>query len=140
VSKLSGRVLAVGVFVFGAMWLLAAGTKIASPLPAFELASHAVPTGAPPKPLLAAVIAGETCLGAAMCLRAIRGLVPSLLALLAATGVVWYLKVQAEEELIPCGCFGKLFHTTLDGALLRNVVLVVVHAGLILWNRLAKAP
>jgi hypothetical protein len=132
------RILAVALFVFGAMWLVAAATKIASPLPAYELTAQAVPPGLHPKVVLAALVAAEVCLGAAMCLRALKGLGWSLVALALASAVLVVLKQRAEEQLIPCGCFGKLFNTSLEGALVRNAIVGAVHVALILWNRLAK--
>ena len=112
--------------------------KIVSPLDAWELASKAVPEGIPAKPLLALVVGGETFLGAAMCLRWIRGLGPSLFGLLFMTGLLLLLKWRVEDEIIRCGCFGRIFGSTLDTALVEDVVLVGVHVALILWARFGR--
>lgn len=139
-SAARGRVLAVAGIAFGAMWLLAAGAKVASPSLAYEFASRAVPEGVPTKPALAAVVAGEALLGAAMCLRAVRGLAASLAALVAMSALLLHLLSAGPAELIQCGCFGPLFGSpTLHGALVRNAVLIAVHAALLVWARRGAA-
>lgn len=132
------RVLTGGAVLFGAMWITSAALKLARPLGAIELTSHVVPDGVSPKAAVALVIGAETALGAAMCLRAIRGLVPSLAALVVLSVALVLVWQRGEGTLVPCGCFGDLFGTTALEGLVRNAVLVAAHAALILWGR-AKA-
>lgn len=135
-SAARDRVLAASGVLFGAMWLVAAGAKIASPLAAWQFAVHAVPPGLPSKPVLAAVVGGEVLLGAAMCLRALRGLSWSLAGLLAMSATLLAIQAFDPSELLQCGCFGKLFGTpTIGGALVRNATLIAAHLALIVWAR-----
>lgn len=140
-SAARDRVLAVSGVVVGLMWLVAAVAKVLSPFAAYQFATHAVPPGVPAKPVLAAIVAGEALLGAAMCLRAVRGLGWSLAGLVAMSVVILVLRAGDPVELIQCGCFGSLFGTqTLEGALVRNTALIAVHVALMLWGkRLAGA-
>jgi hypothetical protein len=132
------RLLTGGAVLFGAMWITSAVLKLARPLGAIELASHVAPDGMSSKAAVAAVVGAETALGAAMCLRAIRGYVPSLAALVVLSGVLVLVWRRGEGTLVPCGCFGDLFGTTAMEGLVRNAVLVPAHVALILWGR-AKA-
>jgi hypothetical protein len=120
------------------MWLFAAATKLAAPLAPYELLAHVVPPGAPSRMALAAAVGAETILGAAMILRVVRGFAASLAALAVATAVLVAVRTSAPD-LVPCGCFGDVLGTTLDGALWRNAVLAAVHVALILWRRAASA-
>lgn len=129
------RIVTGGAVLIGAMWLFAASLKIARPIGAIEMTAHLVPATLPSKAAVAAAVAVETTLGAAMCLRAIRGFLPSLALLLAFSGFLLVARAEEEDTLIPCGCFGDLFGLTIDGALVRNGVLVAVHVALILWGR-----
>ena len=137
-SKLRGRVIAISGVLIGAMWLVAAAAKIATPFGAYQLTARAAPPGTPPKVLLAAVVAAETLLGASMCLRAVRGFGWSLTGLVAVTAVVLIVRSQVGG-LAPCGCFGALFGATLDGALGRLAVLFVLHVSLIVASRRGTA-
>jgi hypothetical protein len=139
VSVARTRVLAAAGVAFGAMWLFAAGAKIASPLASYELVARAVPPGLAPKPLLAAAIAVEACLGAAMVLRAVRGLAWSLAGLAAASATAAVVWADAGNQ-VQCGCFGAFFGATLDAALARNAVLAAVHVALMLWCRAGRSP
>ena len=132
------HVLTGAAVLVGAMWLFSASMKIAKPLGAVELTAHVVPGGMSSKAAVALVVGAETVLGSAMCLRAIRGFVPSLVALLALSGALVVVWTRGEAELVKCGCFGDLFGTTALEALIRNGVLVALHVALILWGR-AKA-
>ena len=131
-------VTAVASAVFGAMWLVAAAAKIASPLVPYELVTHVAPPGAASKALLAAAVGAEVALGAAMVLRAVNGFALSLAGLLVASLILLAVRATAGE-LVPCGCFGDLLGTTLDGALIRNAVLAAALVALILWNRRKSA-
>ena len=137
-SALRERVSAVASVAFGAMWLVAAGAKLAFPLVPYELVTHVAPPGVPSKVLLAVAVGAEVALGAAMVLRAVSGLALSLAGLLVASGVLVAVRSTAGE-LVPCGCFGDLLGTTLDGALVRNAVLAAVLVALIVWNRRKSA-
>lgn len=128
------RVLAIATVAFGAMWLAAAASKVASPLVAYEIVCHVVAPGATAKAFLAAAAALEVALGAAMVLRAVKGFALSLAGLAAASAVLLVVRSSAGE-LVPCGCFGDLLGTTLDGALIRNAVLAAALVALILWSR-----
>jgi len=139
VSALRDRVLAAASVAFGLMWLVAAAAKLASPLVPYEMVTHAVDPGSPSKALLAAAVACEVALGAAMVLRAVQGFALSLAGLVAASLVLLAVRASAAE-LVPCGCFGDVLGTTLDGALIRNAVLAAVLVALILWNRKRAAP
>lgn len=135
-SAARDRVLAVSGVVFGLMWLVAAGAKVLAPIAAYQFATHAVPPGVPAKPALAVVVGAEALLGAAMCLRAVRGLGWSLAGLAAMSVTILVLRAGDPVELLQCGCFGSLFGTqTLEGALVRNAALIAVHVALMLWAR-----
>jgi hypothetical protein len=134
VSAVRDRVLTAASVAFGLMWLVAAAAKIAAPLVAYEMVAHAVEPGAPSKALLAAAVCGEVALGAAMVLRALQGFALSLVGLVAASAVLLAVRASAVE-FVPCGCFGDVLGTSLDGALVRNAVLAAVLVALILWNR-----
>lgn len=136
-SALRDRVLLVAGIAFGAMWLLAAGSKLQAPLAAFELTTRAVPYAAA-RLTLAAVIGAEVLVGTAMVLRALRGLWMSLAGLAVASAALLYVRSTAGE-LVPCGCFGKMFGTTIDDALRNNAVLAAVHVALIVWSRVKPA-
>jgi methylamine utilization protein MauE len=134
-SPWKDRIVAGAAVLLGAMWLFAASLKIARPVGALELTAHLVPASVPSKAAVAAAVGAETILGAAMCLRAIRGFVPSLALLLVFSGFLLVARSQVEGTLVPCGCFGDLFGASIDEALVRNGVLVALHLGLILWGR-----
>lgn len=129
------RILTGAAIAFGAMWLTSASLKIARPLGALELASQLAPAALPPKVTVGVLVGLETTLGAAMCLRAIRGLWPSLAALLLLGAPLLIGLSKVKDTLMPCGCFGDLLGTTIEGALVRNGVLVALHVALILWGR-----
>lgn len=128
------RVLAVASVLFGAMWLVAAAAKLASPLEPYEMLAHAVPPGTASRAALAVAVCAEVALGAAMVLRAVQGFALTLAGLGAASLVLLEVR-RSASELIPCGCFGDLLGTSLDGALVRNAVLAAVLVALILWSR-----
>jgi hypothetical protein len=136
-SRVSDVVTSVAQAAFGAMWLFAAGAKLASPLAVYELTAHVAPPGAASKALVAAAIAGETLLGAAMVLRVVRGFGLSIAGLAALTGVLLAVRAAAGE-LVPCGCLGDALAPTLDGAILRNAVLASILAALMVWRRLGR--
>ena len=136
-TSVRDRVLLAAGIVFGAMWLFAAATKLQAPLAAYELTTRAVPYGAA-RLCLAAVIGAEVLVGAAMVLRAIRGLWASFGGLLLASAALLHVRSSAGE-LVPCGCFGKMFGTTIDDALRNNAVLLAVHVALIVWSRVRPA-
>jgi hypothetical protein len=131
-------VLAVASVAFGLMWLVAAAAKLASPLVPYEMVAHAVDPGTPTRAVLAAAVAAEVALGTAMVLRAVQGFALSLAGLAAASFVLFAVR-RSAEELVPCGCFGDVLGTTLDGALIRNAVLAAVLVALILWSRTRRA-
>lgn len=133
------RIVACAAVLVGAMWLTSAALKIARPLEAVEMTAHVVPGGASSKAAVAMAVGAETVLGAAMCLRAIRGFVPSLVALVLLSGVLAVVWHRGEGTLVPCGCFGDLFGTTALEGLLRNCVLAALHVALILWGRAKPA-
>lgn len=130
---MSARLLDVSLrgaaVLFGAMWLLAAGTKTWDVLPAYEFTARVVPPGGATVAALAATVAVETALGAGMVLGLLRGFVPTCLGLLAALGALWRVKVQHDGR-IPCGCFSTFAETTVDEAIVRNVALAGVAAAL----------
>jgi hypothetical protein len=129
------RVLTGAAVLFGAMWITSAWLKLHRPLGAIELVAHVTPDGMSSKAAVAAVVGAEATLGALMCLRAIRGFVPSLAALVLLSGVLVLVWQRGEGTLVPCGCFGDLFGTTALEGLVRNAVLVAAHVALILWGR-----
>ena len=133
-SGVRDRALAFASVAFGVMWLVAAAAKIAAPLVPYEMITHAVDPGSPSRALLAAAVACEVALGAAMVLRAVQGFALTLAGLVAASLVLLAVRASAAE-LVPCGCFGDVLGTTLDGALIRNAVLAAVLIALILWSR-----
>lgn len=114
---------------FGVLWLVAAGAKLANPLTAFEMVVHVVPAPGAAKAALALAIGAETALGAAMVLCAIEGFVASIAGLAATTAVLVVVRLAAGR-LTPCGCFGDLLGTTVDGAIVRNAVLIAILAAL----------
>ncbi len=128
------RALALASLAFGAMWLFAAGAKIAAPLEAYEFAARVVDPGASAKLALAATVGAEAALGAAMALRVVRGFGLSLVAILAAEAALVHVRAQ-DGALVPCGCFGEALGATVDQALLRNAVLAAALVGLIVWER-----
>ncbi len=134
-SPLRDRALAVAGIAFGAMWLAAAAGKVASPLDAYEFTARIVPPGGGAKLALAAAVAGEAALGAAMALRAIRGFWASLAALGIATAALLVVRARAGA-LVPCGCFGPALGDTIDAALVRNGVLAGVLVALLLLQAL----
>jgi hypothetical protein len=133
------RVAAVAGVAFGAFWLAAAAAKLARPAAAYELAARAVPPGVSGKALVAAVVGLEAALGAAMCLRAVRGLGPSLAALAALSAALLAVRVGSGPAF-PCGCFGNLLGRTVDEALLRNAALAAVHVALLVGARRRPNP
>ena len=137
-SSLRGRVLAVSGFLVGAMWLVAAVAKMATPFGAYQLTARAAPPGTPPKVLLAVAVAAETFLGVAMCLRPGRGFGWSLAGLVAVGAAVLIVRWQVGG-FAPCGCFGALFGSTLDDALLRLAALGVLHVALLVASRRGAA-
>jgi hypothetical protein len=139
VSTWRARVVTVAGIAFGAMWLTAAALKIARPIGAIEMTAHVVPAGVSSKLAVALVVAAETTLGAAMCLRAFRTLLPSLAALLAFSGALLVAWNELGDELVKCGCFGDLLGTTITGALVRNGVLAALHLAVILCCREKRA-
>jgi hypothetical protein len=139
VSAARERVLAVGGVAFGAMWLFAAVAKTMRPVAAFELVSRATPPGVSPKLVVAGAVAAEAFLGAAMCMRAVKSLRWSLAGLAVATAALLSMRIQVGPKF-HCGCFGTTLGATVDEALLRNAVLVVIHVGLIVWARTKAQP
>jgi len=139
VNALRDRVLTVASVLFGVMWLVAAAAKLASPLVPYEMVAHAVQPGTPSRAVLAAAVACEVALGVGMVLRAVQGFALSLAGLVLASLVLLAVRSSAAE-LVPCGCFGDLLGTTLDGSLVRNAILAAVLVALILWSRKRAAP
>lgn len=125
---------------FGAMWLVAAATKASAPLESYEFTSYVAAPGWPAKALVVAAVAGEAALGAAMCLRAVRGLGWSLAALAAAEAALLVARHRAAGELLRCGCFGGLAASTVEEALLRNGILAAVHVAGIVVALTARRP
>ena len=138
-NALRDRVLTVASVLFGVMWLVAAAAKLASPLVPYEMVAHAVQPGTPSRAVLAAAVACEVALGVGMVLRAVQGFALSLAGLVLASLVLLAVRSSAAE-LVPCGCFGDLLGTTLDGSLVRNAILAAVLVALILWSRKRAAP
>jgi hypothetical protein len=133
-SAARDRTFVVASLLFGAMWLVAALGKIASPLAPYELVARVAPPGAGSKALLALAVAGEATLGAAMTLRVVRGFGLSLAALAVASGVLLAV-LSTDGELVPCACFGDAFGATVRESLVRNAVLGAALVALILWGR-----
>ena len=131
--------LAAASLAFGAMWLVAAGTKVVQPLPAYEFVSMLLGAhgGFLPKAVLVAEVLLEALLGACMVLFVVRGLWVTLggLALVSAALVVVRQVFTGE---VPCGCFPALLETSVDGALVRNGVLGGLLLGLLLWDLLSR--
>lgn len=118
------------------MWLLAAWSKLLDPLAAYELVAVVLGPGAVAKAAVALVIAGEALLGTwmALGLAARRGLAASLIALAGFTGLL----VRAEALVggdVPCGCLPSVLDAGVEQAIVRNVVLCVWIAGLLVAER-----
>ena len=137
-SSAKDRTLAVALGLVGGFWIFVAVAKTAGPLASLELASSVLPATVPAKQALAAMIGVEMALGAAMCLRAIRGFVPSLGLFAVLSGVLLVARSKSESSLGPCGCFGELFGASVEQMLVFDGVLIALHVALILWGR-AKA-
>jgi hypothetical protein len=139
VSRVRDAVFVVASVLFGAMWLFAAGAKAWAPLPAYEFVGYAVPLGIVAKLAIVGAVGAEALLGAAMILRATRGFGWSLAMLVGTVGVLFWVRAAAGGEA-PCGCYSNAFETRIDDELVRDGVIAAVHAGLIVWQRVAQRP
>jgi len=112
-----------------AMWLVSAGAKLLTPLPAYELIAADVGGGTTAHLTFAVLVGAEVLLGVLMALGVIRGLYASLGLLLVFTTAL--IRVRAAwGGTFSCGCFGDT--ATIDEALLRNGILAGVVAAMIL--------
>ncbi len=121
------RVLRVVSALLGLIWIAAAVAKIVAPDAGYELTATLVGGGAPALLALAATIAAETALGAAMLLGLWRGFSGSLGLIGAFTATAWWVS-ENTGPWVRCGCLGG--DGTVDDALTRNAwvagVLVVL--------------
>lgn len=128
-SAATWRVLRAASIAFGLMWLVASISKAVAPLEPWEFASRAAGTSGRAAPWLALSLGAaagiEAALGVAMILGAVRGFIASAAMLGIATAAL--LKVRHDHGgVVPCGCFSAFATSSVDGALTRNYVLIVV--------------
>ena len=137
------RAIVVGVFLalFGALWVFAATTKVLEPLPAYEFVGRVIPPGPGAKAVIVLAIAAEGALGVAMLLRAIgavRGFLASAVALAMAVGALLVVRSKADG-LLPCGCYGNAFRTSIDEEIAIDAVMLVLALALAVWQWRASA-
>jgi len=121
--------------LFGAMWLLAAGAKVWTPLPAYEFLARAVPAGPAAKAVFVAGVAAESLLGALMVLRAIapaRAFAATLAGLALASALLVVVRSKAGGQL-QCGCYGHVLFSSIDGELTLNAALTAILVALLVW-------
>jgi hypothetical protein len=141
VSRARDVSFAAASVVFGAMWLFAAGAKVAAPLPAYEFLSRALPPGPVAKSVFVAAVAAESLLGALMLLRAIapmRGFALTLAGLAAASGMLLFVRSKADG-LLQCGCYGHVFFSSIDGELVLDASMAAILIALLVWGRLNRS-
>lgn len=127
--------VAAAMALFGAMWLFAAGAKLASPLAPYEFLARVVPAGPLAKSVFAASIGIEALLGAAMLLRAIPaavGLALSVAGLAAASATLLMVRARSDG-FVQCGCYGTAVRMSIDGELAVNAAMAAVLAALLVW-------
>ena len=138
-SRVRGVVLAVLSALYGAMWLFAATTKVLAPLPAYEFVGRVLPPGPFAKAVIVTAIAAEGALGAAMLLRAIgaaRGFAVSSAGL--AMALVALLVVRSKADgLLPCGCYGDAFRSSIDDEIVIDAVMLALALALAGWELIA---
>ena len=130
--------LAVFAALFGAMWLFAATTKVLAPLPAYEFVGRVIPPGPVAKAVIVAAIAVEGALGTAMLLRAVgagRAFLASAAALAVAVGALLVVRSKADG-LLPCGCYGNAFRSSIDQEIRIDAALLALAVLLALGSRL----
>lgn len=128
-SAVTGCLLRATSIAFGLMWLVASVSKAVSPLEPWEFASRAAGTAGGSVPWLALSLGAaagiEAALGVAMILGAVRGFIASAVMLGVATAVL--LKVRHDHGgVVPCGCFSAFATSSVNGALVRNHVLILI--------------
>lgn len=136
------RAIVVGAFLalFGAMWVFAATTKVLEPLPAYEFVGRVLPPGPSAKAVIVLAIAAEGALGVAMLLRAIgavRGFLASAAALALAVGSLLVVRSKADG-LLPCGCYGNAFRTSIDEEIAIDAVMLALALALAFAARLGR--
>lgn len=132
-----GFTVRVGAAVLGAMWLVAAASKAADPGSAFEYAARVAGGGTPPKVLATATAAAEAFLGTAMLLGALRGFVPTLAVLAAATASLLHVRATFGGS-VKCGCLALLADSSVDQAIRRNGWLAAVTAALLVLDVVSR--
>jgi hypothetical protein len=140
VSRARDAAFAVATALVGAMWLFAAGAKVAAPQPAYEFLAHALPHGPAAKSVFVAGVAAESLLGSLMLLRAIpalRGFAFSLAGLASAGAVLLVVRSKGGGDL-QCGCYGRSFNSSIDGELVLDAVVAAVLAALLVWGFLTR--
>jgi hypothetical protein len=140
VSRVRGVVLAVVSALYGAMWLFAATTKVLAPLPAYEFVGRVLPPGPFAKAVIVAAIAAEGALGTALLLRAVgaaRGLVASSAGLALALGALLVVRSKADG-LLPCGCYGDAFRSSIDDEIVVDAVMLALALALAAWDVMAR--
>lgn len=128
-GPLAGAVLRAGAIALGLMWVVAAVSKTVAPLEPWEFAIRTLGTKGEAPAWLALALgtaAGiEVALGVAMILGAVRGFLLSSVMLAVAT--VALLKVRHDHGgVIPCGCFSVFATSSVEGAIVRNAVLIAL--------------
>ena len=136
------RTVVLGVFsaLFGAMWLFAATTKVLEPVPAYEFVGRVIPPGPGAKALIVAAIAAEGALGTALLLRAVgaaRGFAATSAGLAIALGALLVVRSKADG-LLPCGCYGKAFKTSIDEEIVADAVMFALALALSFAARLDR--
>jgi hypothetical protein len=114
----------------GAVWLLAAASKLIETLPAYEFTSKLVGGGDTAKAALAAQVFLEVLLGTAMLVGVVRGLLLSLGGMAAVSVALLVVRSQVGGTL-PCGCFAAFADGTVDEALVRNALISALLMALI---------
>jgi methylamine utilization protein MauE len=133
------RALASAALLVCLLWGIAAVGKLRDPLAAYELIALNVGPGALARAMLAAIVAAETLLAVwiALGLSAARGLAVSLGALAGLT-VVLLVAQERVGGAVPCGCLPSGLDSTVEDAIVRNLVLMGVVAALLVWDWRAR--
>lgn len=134
-SRARGIVLGGLTGVLAGMWLFAATTKVLAPLPAYEFVGRVIPPGPVAKAVIVLAIAAEGALGTAMLLRVVgtaRGFLASSVGLAMAVGALLVVRSKADG-LLPCGCYGDAFRSSIDTELAIDAVLFVIALGAAAW-------
>jgi methylamine utilization protein MauE len=140
VSRARGIVLGALSGVYAGMWLFAATTKVLAPLPAYEFVGRVIPPGPVAKAVIVLAIGAEGALGTAMLVRAIgaaRGFVASSAGLAVAVGSLLVVRSKADG-LLPCGCYGDAFRSSIDQELTIDAVLLALALAAAAWELLSR--